>query len=197
MDRYQYMPARGYTELFNRLLDHPNIKIELETEFREVTKIKPRQGVVFTGPIDEFFGYRLGRLPYRSLRFEHVTMDQEWRQAVAVVNYPQTETYTRVTEYKHLTGQTHPKTSLTYEFPSEDGDPYYPIPRQQNSLLFKQYEQLTTKLSKVWFIGRLATYRYYNMDQVVGQALATFRRLNDQLGCKEVPDRWTRLPLSA
>src|SRR5581483_9267154 len=131
--------------------------------------------------IDEFFDYRFGRLPYRSLRFRHVTLDKRWHQPVAVVNYPQTFDYTRVTEYKHLTGQRHSKTSITYEYPSDSGDPYYPVPRPQNAELFKRYEALALRTENVWFVGRLATYRYYNMDQVVGQALATFRRIEDSL----------------
>ena len=98
--------------------------------------------MIFTGPIDEYFGFRFGRLPYRSLRFAHVTEDREWAQPVAVINYPQTEDYTRVTEYKHLTGQVHPKTSLTYEYPSDTGDPYYPVPRPENEALYKRYQAL-------------------------------------------------------
>ncbi len=97
--------------------------------------------MIFTGPIDEYFDFRFGKLPYRSLRFEHVTLDRPWHQPVAVVNYPQTQDYTRVTEYKHLTGQEHPKTALTYEYPSAEGDPYYPIPKPENQELFKQYER--------------------------------------------------------
>jgi UDP-galactopyranose mutase len=120
-------------------------------------------------------------LPYRSLRFEHVTLDKPWHQSVGVVNYPQTQDYTRVTEYKHLTGQEHAKTALTYEYPSAEGDPYYPIPKAENQELFKKYERLALATPDVWFVGRLATYRYYNMDQIVGQALATFRRINESL----------------
>jgi UDP-galactopyranose mutase len=113
-----------------------------------------------------------------------VTLDKGQHQPVAVVNYPQDKPYTRVTEYKHLTGQTHPKTSLTYEYPSAEGDPYYPIPRPENAALFKAYEDLARQVPAVWFVGRLATYRYYNMDQVVGQALSTFARIE-----KTVPRR--------
>jgi UDP-galactopyranose mutase len=106
-------------------------------------------------------------------------IDQEQVQEVAVVNYPDPSVpYTRITEYKHLTGQTHDKTSITYEYPSAEGDPYYPIPRPENQALFKRYEALADSTPGVTFVGRLATYRYYNMDQVVGQALATFRRLD-------------------
>jgi len=180
-DAFQFMPKRGYTALFERMLGAPNIQIMLGTDYREIRNVVPHKRVIFTGPIDEFFDFRFGKLPYRSLRFEHVTLDREWHQPVAVVNYPQLEPFTRVTEYKHLTGQRHTKTSLTYEYPTDHGDPYYPIPQPQNGALYKRYEELARKRSDVWFVGRLATYRYYNMDQVVGQALATFKRINAAL----------------
>lgn len=180
-DTFQFMPKRGYTALFQRMLADPNIDIMLNTDYRDIRRLIPHKRVIFTGPIDEFFDFRFGKLPYRSLRFEHVTVDRGWHQPVAVVNYPQSEPYTRVTEYKYLTGQRHAKTSLTYEYPSDHGDPYYPIPQPQNAALFKKYEELARKRSDVWFVGRLATYRYYNMDQVVGQALATFKRINAAL----------------
>src|SRR5690606_7743904 len=135
--------------------------------------------LVFTGPIDEFFDHRHGELPYRSLRFQHETLDRVEFQPVATVNYPDEATpYTRITEYKHLTGQSHAKTSITYEYPTAAGDPYYPIPRPENQALFKRYEALAAERRDVTFVGRLATYRYYNMDQVVGQALATWRRMS-------------------
>jgi UDP-galactopyranose mutase len=181
-DTYQVMPAGGYTRMFERMLKHPNIKVLLQTDYRDVQNLIPFRRMVFTGPIDEFFDYRFGRLPYRSLSFEHVTLNEEWHQPVAVVNYPQDRDYTRVTEYKHLTGQSHPQTSLTYEYPSDTGDPYYPVPRADNQERFKEYERLAhVKAKDVVFIGRLATYRYYNMDQVVGQALAAFKRIEEQV----------------
>jgi UDP-galactopyranose mutase len=177
-DKYQYMPKLGYTKMFERMVDHPNVQIQLDTEYREIKKsVRYRKGLIYTGPIDEFFDYRFGRLPYRSLAFQHVTLEKAWHQSVAVVNYPQTNDYTRVTEYKHLTGQRHLKTSISYEYPSDAGDPYYPIPCPVNADLFKRYESLGCQTGNVWFVGRLATYRYYNMDQVVAQALATFRRI--------------------
>jgi UDP-galactopyranose mutase len=176
-DKHQCMPADGYTRMFERMLAHPNIKVMLQTDYREVRGVVPYRHLIFTGPIDEYFDFRLGRLPYRSLQFEHVTLDRQWHQPVGVVNYPMDQAYTRVTEYKHLTGQMHPKTSITYEYPSAVGDPYYPVPRPENAKLFKAYEDLARQSPAVWFVGRLATYRYYNMDQVVGQALATFQRI--------------------
>jgi UDP-galactopyranose mutase len=179
-DRFQFMPAGGYTRMFQRMLSHPNIKLLLQADYREIRNAIPFRRLVYTGPIDEFFDFRFGKLPYRSLRFEHVTLDEAWHQPVGVVNYPQDQAYTRVTEYKHLTGQEHPRTSLTYEFPQADGDPYYPVPRAENQELYRRYQRLADALPDVVFVGRLATYRYYNMDQVVGQALATFRRIDEK-----------------
>jgi UDP-galactopyranose mutase len=180
-DKFQAMPLHGYTRMFEKMLSHPNIHVMLQTDFRDIHHRIPFKRLIYTGPVDEYFDFRYGKLPYRSLRFEHRTVDREWHQPVAVVNYPQTEDYTRVTEYKHLTGQVHPKTALTYEYPSATGDPYYPIPRPENAELYKKYERLALATPNVWFVGRLATYRYYNMDQVVGQALATFRRIDEAL----------------
>jgi UDP-galactopyranose mutase len=177
-DRFQAMPADGYTRMFERMLDHPNIDLLLGVDFNEARDAYLHGHLVFTGPIDEYFGYRYGKLPYRSLEFRHETRDVAQLQPVAVINYPsESVPYTRVTEYKHLTGQNCPCTSITYEYPSAEGDPYYPIPRPENQALFKRYEALALAQSDVSFVGRLATYRYYNMDQVVGQALATYRRL--------------------
>jgi len=181
-DTYQFMPAGGYTKMFEKMLNHPNIEVMLECDYREVRDTISHKRVIYTGPVDEFFDFRYGKLPYRSLRFEHVTVNEEWHQPVGVVNYPQSEDYTRVTEYKHLTGQRHHRTSLTYEYPCGEGDPYYPIPQPASAELYKRYEKLADKQANAWFVGRLATYRYYNMDQVVGQALATFRRIEEQLG---------------
>jgi len=184
-DEFQFMPKHGYTRMFRKMLDHPNIEISLRTSFDEVRDRVGYKRLIYTGPVDEFFDFRYGKLPYRSLQFEHVTLNKAWHQPVAVVNYPQTHAYTRVTEYKHLTGQEHPKTSLTYEYPSAEGDPYYPIPRPENAALFKQYEELCKSVPDVWFAGRLATYRYYNMDQIVGQALSIFERINATIPRKQ------------
>jgi UDP-galactopyranose mutase len=176
-DKFQAMPLHGYTAMFRKMLDHPNITVRLGVSYKEVAQQEGYGKVVYTGPIDEFFDYRFGRLPYRSLRFDHVSLPVEWHQPVAVVNYPQDQAYTRITEYKHLTGQVHPHTSLTYEYASDEGEPYYPVPRAENEQLYKQYEALGAAAPGVHFVGRLATYRYYNMDQVVGQALAEFARI--------------------
>lgn len=185
-DRFQAMPADGYTAMFARMLDHPNIEVLLNSDYRDVRAVYPHAHLVYSGPIDEFFDYRFGKLPYRSLRFEHETLEQEWLQPVAVVNYPDEGVpFTRITEYKHLTGQTHARTSITREYPCAEGDPYYPVPRPDNQALYKQYEALAQAETDVTFVGRLATYRYYNMDQIVGQALATFRRRFGQAAVAE------------
>ena len=188
-DTFQAMPLDGYTAMFERMLDHPNIEVRTGVEYRDVARMVAHDRLVFTGPIDEFFDYRYGRLPYRSLKFRHETHQRETFQPVANVNYPDEATpFTRITEYKHLTGQTHPATSITYEYPTADGDPYYPIPRPENQALFKRYEALAMDRPDVSFVGRLATYRYYNMDQVVGQALATWRRLAPGLARGDVEE---------
>ncbi|CAN7472877.1 UDP-galactopyranose mutase [Phenylobacterium sp. LjRoot225] len=184
-DQFQVMPDAGYTAMFHRLLASPLIEARLGTDFADIRHLKPRRGLIWTGQVDEFFDFRFGRLPYRSLRFDHVTLDQPQFQPVAVVNYPMSEAYTRITEYKHLTGQEHSKTTVTYEYPTAEGDPYYPVPRPENEALYKRYEALALATPDVWFVGRLATYRYYNMDQVVGQALATFRRIQSALPAAE------------
>jgi UDP-galactopyranose mutase len=176
-DTFQAMPAEGYTAMFERMLDHPNIELGLGDDFANVRHTVRADHVIFTGPIDEYFGYRFGRLPYRSLTFRSKTLDREWVQPVAVINHPNDHAYTRVTEFKHLTGQRHPKTTLMYEFPTDQGDPYYPIPRPENEQRYKRYQALADTTPDVTFVGRLGTYRYYNMDQVVAQALATVDRL--------------------
>ncbi len=178
-DKHQAMPADGYTAMFKAMLDHPNIDIALGADFRDLKDEVEASHIIYTGPIDEYFDFRFGKLPYRSLKFEHKTLDQAQYQSVGTINYPSEDIpYTRISEYKHLTGQTSDKTSITLEYPSAEGDPYYPIPRPENQALFKKYEALADATTGVTFVGRLATYRYYNMDQIVGQALATFRRID-------------------
>ena len=189
-DKHQAMPADGYTAMFQKMLDHPNITIMLGTDFREVKGEIEVDHIIYSGPVDEYFDFRFGKLPYRSLKFVHSTIDTEQFQQVGTVNFPSEDVpYTRISEYKHLTGQEHRQTSITLEYPSAEGDPYYPVPRPENQALYKKYEALADATTGVTFVGRLATYRYYNMDQIVGQALATFRRLDaarrDQLKGKE------------
>ena len=177
-DTFQAMPAEGYTAMFRRMLDHPRITVATDTEFADAARVVSPGRVVYTGPIDEYFDRRFGPLPYRSLEFRFETLDVEWHQPTGTINEPdESVPYTRTTEFKHLTGQVHRHTTIVREFPRSTGDPYYPIPRPENAALYGQYRALADAASDVTFVGRLATYKYYNMDQVVGQALATFRRL--------------------
>ena len=182
-DKFQAMPLNGYTAMFEQMLNNPLIEKRLGTDFRDIKDevFEIADHLIYTGPIDEYFDFRFGKLPYRSLKFDHQTLDEARHQEVAVVNYPSPDVpYTRISEYKHLTGQEHPRTTITYEYPSAEGDPYYPIPRAENQALYKKYEALADSTGDVTFVGRLATYRYYNMDQIVGQALATFRRIDEK-----------------
>ena len=176
-DTYQAMPLHGYTRMFERMLAHPKIKIMLNTDYHEIEGSIPYSQVVFTGPIDEYFDFRFGKLPYRSLEFKFETINTPRHQPVAVVNYPNDYAFTRVTEIKHITGQEHPKTTLVAEYPKAEGDPYYPVPRPENAVLYKRYQELANATEGVYFVGRLATYKYYNMDQVVAQALATYSKI--------------------
>jgi UDP-galactopyranose mutase len=176
-DTFQAIPLHGYTRMFESMLDHPNIEVLLDTDYRDVVNVVSWKHMIYTGPIDAFFDYQYGKLPYRSLEFRHETLPQEQFQAQGTVNYPNDHAYTRITEFKHITGQTHPKTSIVYEYPRAEGDPYYPVPRPENAQLYRKYEALADATDDVTFVGRLATYKYYNMDQVVGQALAAFKRL--------------------
>jgi UDP-galactopyranose mutase len=176
-DRYQAMPLRGFHRMFERMLDHPNITVSLGVEYRDAVRDTAFETIIYTGTLDEFFDYRWGVLPYRSVRFHHETLDQEFLLSVAQVNYPNDYAYTRVTEFKHLTGQIHPRTSVVYEYPCAEGEPYYPIPRPESAAAWKKYRALADLTPHVHFIGRLASYRYYNMDQVVGQALTLYAKL--------------------
>ena len=177
-DAFQAMPLHGYTRMFEAMLDHPNIRVELGLDFETLRTQMKASHVVYSGPIDAYFGYRFGHLPYRSLRFEHEHLPAVERfQETGTVNYPNDHTYTRITEFKHLTGQQHAGTSIVREYPQAEGDPYYPVPRAENEALFKRYEELAAQEADVTFVGRLAQYRYYNMDQVVGAALAAAKRL--------------------
>ncbi|MDB5017989.1 MAG: UDP-galactopyranose mutase [Mucilaginibacter sp.] len=175
-DTYQAMPLHGFTKMFEKMLDHPNIKILLNTDYHEIINEIQYAKMIFTGPVDEYFDYCYGKLPYRSLQFKFETLDQEQFQQTGTINYPNDYAFTRITEFKYLTGQKHTKTSLVYEFPKAEGDPYYPIPRPENAELYKKYQELTHQ-TNAYFVGRLATYKYYNMDQVVAQALSTFKKI--------------------
>ena len=190
-DKYQGLPLRGYTEMFKKMIDHPNIHLMLNTKFQDVMDIskdghrlfgQPFDGeIIYTGKIDELFDYQYGELPYRSLRFEYDTYDIAYKQQVGQLNSPNHYDFTRITEFKHLTGQQHAKTTLAREYPQAyvrgENTPYYPIIAEENQQLYKRYKQLAYELSNVHLVGRLAEYRYYDMDAVVAAALKTYRKL--------------------
>lgn len=175
-DSFQAMPKEGYTQMFKRILDHPQIDLRLKTDFASARNLKFAH-VVYTGSIDAYFDHCYGELPYRSLRFEHEHVPFLTQlQPVGTVNYPNDHAYTRVTEFKHMTGQEHSGTSIVREYPQANGDPYYPIPRPMNEALYQRYKALADRAAAVTFVGRLAQYRYYNMDQVIGAALTATRK---------------------
>ncbi|MEH2046335.1 UDP-galactopyranose mutase [Nostoc sp.] len=176
-DTYQAMPLHGFTRMFENMLNHPNIKVMLNTDYQEIQKAIPCREMVYSGPVDEYFDYRYGKLPYRSLDFKHETHNTSVFQAAPVINYPNEQLYTRVTEFKYLTGQEHSKTSIVYEFPKAEGDPYYPVPRSENQEIYKKYKVLADETPGIYFVGRLATYKYYNMDQCVAQALSVYKQI--------------------
>lgn len=179
-DMYQAMPLHGYTRMFERMLHHPNITVHTGCEFADVSQQEAFREIIFTGPVDEYFDFRFGKLPYRSLHFAFETHDAHVFQPAPVVNYPMDQDYTRITEFKYLTGQEHPQTTVVYEYPQAEGDPYYPIPRAENAALYKQYKALADETPGVYFVGRLATYKYYNMDQVVAQALTLVKHIAER-----------------
>jgi UDP-galactopyranose mutase len=179
-EKFQALPRNGYTSMFQKLLMHPKIYVWLDTDFRDVCKHVRFGHLIFTGPIDEYFDHCFGRLPYRSLRFEPETLLQEYFQPNMQVNYPNDHDFTRIVEIKHATGQQLPSTTIVREYPQNfvpGREPYYPIPAPDSKALYSKYAELAALEKNVSFVGRLATYRYYNMDQIVGMALAEFDRL--------------------
>lgn len=180
-DKYQAMPKLGYTEMFRRMIAHPQIKVLLNADYREIIDDVKFDRIVCTAPIDTFFDYMHGELPYRSIDFKFETLDCERYQEVGTVNYPNEYDITRITEQKYLSGQSSPKTTLVKEYPQAyvpgQNDPYYPIPRQANRDRFNLYLKEANKLKgTVLFAGRLGDYKYYNMDQAVTRALGLFEK---------------------
>jgi UDP-galactopyranose mutase len=176
-DEYQVMPLHGYTRMFEKMLTHKNIKLMLNTSHEDILNIIPYKYLVYTGPIDSYFNYCYGHLPYRSINFTYKTLNKKYFQDTGTINFPCTKKYTRITEFKYLTGQQHSKTTVVYEYPTAEGDPYYPIPREENKALYQLYARRAAQLSHTFFTGRLGTYKYYNMDQVVAQSLTLFKKL--------------------
>jgi len=182
-DRYQAMPKRGYAEMFRRMLSHPNIALQLNTDYRDVIGQVRYRRLIYTGQVDEYFGYAHGPLPYRSLRFETRHEPGVLVQPCAQLNYPNGQAFTRTTEFKHMTGQTCEGTAITAEYPqahvSGQNEPYYPIPMKTSQDRHMEYVRLAEQEdAETIFVGRLADYRYYNMDQVVARALNHFECLS-------------------
>jgi UDP-galactopyranose mutase len=180
-DTYQSMPKYGYTEMFNKILNHKNIHILLNCDYKDIINDIKFDKIIFTGPIDEYFDFIHGDLPYRSLKFDFVTYDTPIYQEVGQKNFPNNYDYTRITEFKYLSAQKHEKTTVAYEYPQafERGinEPYYPIPSDDNNLIYQRYKLEADKLEdKVFFAGRLADYKYFNMDQTIGVALQLFEK---------------------
>lgn len=178
---YQRTPKDGFTAMFGKMLDSPLIDVHLETDFKAVRHVvKPRVATIYCGPLDEYFDNRLGKLPWRSLRFEFVPQEQEFVQPCVQINYPNDHAYTRTVEIKHVTQQQHPHSLVTYEYPCAEGDPYYPIPAQENRDLYTRYWALAeeeTLKNNVYFSGRLAQYKYIDTDVAIEIGLNTFNRI--------------------
>jgi len=198
-DRFQGTPEGGYTQLVSSLLENKYIKVLLNTNCKEVLRVDPNSNkilflgsefsgrLIYTGKIDEFLDYRFGKLPYRSLDFRFKTLNKEYAFEAGSVNYPNDYAFTRITEYKHLTGQKHPRTTIAEEYPkaykTNSGDiPYYPILTKENLQLYEKYKKEAQKLDNLYLLGRLAEYKYYNMDAVVEAAIKLFteRLMNGQ-----------------
>jgi UDP-galactopyranose mutase len=175
-DRFQGIPRHGYTALFSKMLEHPRISILLNTDYRSIMNAIRFKRMVFTGPIDEYFDHLHGPLPYRSVFFEYETLSTKGlpgktHQPVGTVTYPNDYDFTRIAEFKHFTGQSHPLTTIVRQYPKDSGEPYYPVPNEETKALYQKYAALAEKERNVWFVGRLANYQYLNMDQVVAKAL--------------------------
>ncbi len=181
--RFQVMPDRGFTAMFRKMLDHPLIRVSLNTDYRDVAgSIRPRRATLYCGPIDAYFDHALGRLPWRSLRFDWRTHDRVFVQPCVQINYPNDFAFTRSVEIKHVTGQQHPKTVIAHEYPERTGDPCYPIPAPEHRALYERYAELSreeTRSRGVYFAGRLATYRYINTDQAIEEALHIFEKIRE------------------
>lgn len=194
-DKYQGMPLDGFTPMFEKILDHPNIEVRTNTDAKDVLEISEEEGkvrmngqeftgtVIYTGPVDELFDCRFGRLPYRTLRFDFEHYDQPDYQGHSVVNYTVSEDYTRITEFKYLTGQKADSTTIVKEYPfaytgAEGEIPYYAIMNEENNALYQKYADLAAKLPDFHLLGRLAEYKYYNIDAMAARAIALARSLS-------------------
>lgn len=193
-DKYQYLPKGGYTQMFEKILDHKNITVLLNTDYFDVRdQLNGYEKLFYTGPVDQFFDFKHSiqeKLEYRSIRFVHETLDQEYFQENSVINYPNEEEFTRIVEYKHITGQKNPKTTIVKEYTTDEGEPYYPVPNPRNQAIYEKYREEADKLQNIYFVGRLANYKYFNMDQAFKNALDLFKSLEE--GTQEYSDEHAR-----
>ena len=190
-DKFQAMPTEGYTAMFEKMLATPGVTVALNTDYREAKADIRHKHLIYTGMIDEYFDYTHGDLPYRSLHFVPETHDVEFYQPTVQVNYPNDHDYTRIVEIKHVTGQQHAKTSIVKEYPQDferGREAYYPIPAPDARERYQKYRQLAKTEPNTLFLGRLATYRYYNMDQVVATALTAFQAIAEKDPTSTTPD---------
>lgn len=181
-DIHQALPKNGYTKMFENMFNHPGITVKLDTDYESIKKsLDGYEKLFFTGPIDQFFEYKFGeKLQYRSIRFDFEMHDKEFYQSNSVINYPSEEyLFTRIIEYKYFTGQKHPKTTIAKEYSTWEGEPYYPVPSERNQRLYEKYQEEARKLETqgVYFVGRLANYKYFNMDQAFKNALDLYKNL--------------------
>ena len=180
-DQNQDQPVGGFTPIFEKMLNHPKITVLLNTDYFELKeKLAGFKKLFFTGPIDRFFNNKFDKLQYRSIRFKFETLNVEFYQENSVINYPNDYDFTRIVEYKHITRQVHPKTTISKEYSSWEGEPIYPVPTQRNREVYSRYHQEAEGLERegVYFVGRLANYKYFNMDQAFKNSLDLFGRIN-------------------
>lgn len=173
-NRYQAMPLHGYTKMCENMINNPNIHVLLNVNYKDIIDELQYETLIYTGAVDNFFDFKYGSLKYRSLRFEFETLNTESYQEVAVVNYPNDYDFTRITEFKKLTGQEAKNTTIVREYPTWEGEPYYPYPTKECAMEYEPYNNECAKMQNVMFIGRLAEYKYYDMDAVVKRAIDIF-----------------------
>lgn len=178
-DKYQFMPKNGYTKMFEKMLKNDNIQILLNTDYKNIVNDIEYDKMIYTGPIDYFFDYKFGKLPYRSIRFEWENVHKSHYQSVAQINHvDEQQSFTRVVEHKYLSGQSSESTTISREYSQKTGEPFYPIPNNDNELVYQKYKNEEQKIRNVIFAGRLAEYRYYNMDQIVINTITKFKKLS-------------------
>lgn len=177
-EKYQAIPANGYTKMFENMLNHKNIELRLNTDFEKIKGELSFDNLFYSGPIDEFFDYIFGALPYRSLTFDFKTFDKPLYQSVAVMNYPNTEDFTRITEYKYFLDETSPKTTVSFEYPTPfvkgENEMFYPVPTKHSAQIYRKYLTCEKNLKNVHFLGRLGAYKYFDMQSTVLNAFEMF-----------------------